>query len=183
MNKKEEEKIEDFSDTMDIEYADDNLKDTVRKLKERIKVLEQEKMGVMTSWQKDKAEFVNARRRDDEAKTEFLKYAKREVIEEILPVLDSFDMAMMGEKWQSVSEDWRKGVESIYTQLLNSLAKHDVKAFGAKGDMFDPNLHHSIATVPSKNKDDDHKIAEVLQKGYVMQGKVIRPVLAKIWEA
>ncbi len=166
----------------EVEYADDNLSDTVRALKAKLKKLEEEKMDVMTNWQRDKAEFVNARRRDEESKQEFLKFAKREVVEEMLPVLDSFDMAMMGDKWEAVSAEWRKGVEGIQTQLLNSLAKHDVKPYGARGDAFDPNLHHSIATVPTEDKSNDHKIAEVLQRGYTMSGKVIRPALVKVWE-
>lgn len=185
-SKDEEIKEEEIEDEVgledDVEYEEDDLKDTVKSLKDRLKKLEQEKMDVMTSWQKDKAEFVNARRRDEEAKTEFLKYAKREVVEDMLPVLDSFDMAMMGDKWEAVSPEWRKGVEGIQTQLIGSLAKHDVKPFGARGDAFDPNLHHSIATVSSDDKSNDHKIAEVLQKGYTISGKVIRPALVKVFE-
>lgn len=174
--------VEDNGSSDEIEYAEDNLKDTVKALKEKIKKLEQEKLEVMTNWQRDKAEFVNARRRDEESKSEFLKFAKQGVVEEMLPVLDSFDMAMAGDKWQAVSEEWRKGVEGIQSQLVGTLAKHSVVPFGAKGDTFDPNLHHSIATVPGENKDDDHKIAEVLQRGYKMSDKVIRPALVKVWE-
>ncbi len=168
----------------EVEYAEDNLADTVKNLKAKIKALQEEKMELLTGWQKDKAEFVNARRRDEESKVEFMKFAKTGVIEELLPALDSFDMAMgQKEKWESVSAEWRKGVENIQTQLLNTLSKHDVTPFGAPGDAFDPNLHHSIATVPSEDKSNDHKIAEVLQRGYLMSGKVIRPALVKVFEA
>ncbi|MFA6050384.1 MAG: nucleotide exchange factor GrpE [Candidatus Paceibacterota bacterium] len=167
----------------EIEYADDNLSEVIKNLKAKIKVLESEKMDLLTSWQKDKAEFINARKRDEEAKVEFLKFAKQGVIEELLPALDSFDMAMgQKEKWESVSAEWRKGVENIQVQLLGTLSKHDVKPYGAVGDAFDPNLHHSIATVPAEEKSNDHKIAEVLQRGYMMSGKVVRPALVKVWE-
>jgi molecular chaperone GrpE len=167
----------------EIEYADDNLSEVIKNLKAKIKVLESEKMDLLTSWQKDKAEFINARKRDEEAKVEFLKFAKQGVIEELLPALDSFDMAMgQKEKWESVSAEWRKGVENIQVQLLGTLSKHDVKPYGVIGDAFDPNLHHSIATVQTEEKSNDHKIAEVLQKGYVMSGKVVRPALVKVFE-
>jgi len=171
------------SSSDEVEYADDNLSDTVKKLKEKLKAAEKEKMDVMTSWQKDKAEFVNARRRDEESKVEFLKFAKQGIVEDILPTLDSFDMAMGTPAWQEVSAEWRKGVETIYGQLLKSLEKSDVAAFGVVGDAFDPNLHHSIATVPTDDKSNDHKVAEVLQRGYSMSGRIIRPALVKVWEA
>ena len=175
---------EDTEHSPDVEYSDDNLSDTVKKLKEKVKTLETEKMGFLTSWQRDKAEFINIRKRDEDSKQEFLKFAKQGIIEEILPVLDSFDMAIGNSTtWESVSKEWRAGVENIYNQFIGILAKNGVTPFGAKGDAFDPNLHHSIATVPTENKDDDHKIAEVLQKGYMMSEKVVRPALVKVFEA
>lgn len=175
---------DDLSDTeADIEYTDDNLADTVKKLKEKLKLAEKERMDTLTGWQKDKAEFVNARRRDEESKQEFLKFSKAGVIEEILPVLDSFDLAMGNkEAWESVSKEWRTGVENIYNQFVGILSKHGVTAFGAVGDAFDPNLHQSIATVPTEDKSNDHKLAEILQRGYTLSGRTIRPALVKVWE-
>lgn len=177
----EEKEAEEVSD--DLEYSDENLGETIKKLKEKLKAVEKEKMEYLTGWQKDKAEFVNARRRDDEAKMEFLKFSKQSVIEEILPVLDSFDLAMSNkESWESVSKEWRTGVENIYNQFLNILGKHGVTAFGAIGDAFDPALHHSIGSQTTDNKENDHKLAEILQRGYAMSGRTIRPALVKIWE-
>ncbi|HEY4512443.1 MAG TPA: nucleotide exchange factor GrpE [Candidatus Paceibacterota bacterium] len=173
--------IDDESE--DFEYSDENLQDTVKKLREKLKEANKEKMEYLTGWQKDKAEFVNARRRDDEAKMEFLKFSKQGVIEEILPVIDSFDLAMGNkEGWESVSKEWRTGVENIYNQFLNILSKHGVVAFGAVGDPFDTALHHSIGSTKTENKDDDHKLAEILQRGYQMSGRTIRPALVKVWE-
>ena len=167
----------------ELEYTDDNLADAVKKLREKLKEANKERMEYLTGWQKDKAEFVNARRRDDEAKMEFLKFSKQGVIEEILPVLDSFDLAMGNkESWESVSKEWRVGVENIYNQFINILSKHGVVAFGAVGDSFDPALHHSIGSTKTENKDDDHKPAEILQRGYSMSGRTIRPALVKVWE-
>lgn len=171
------------TDSEESGYRAGNLTDTIKKLKEKLKAAENEKMEYLTNWQKDKAEFVNARRRDDEAKQEFLKFSKQGVIEEILPVLDSFDLAMGNkESWESVSKEWRTGVENIYNQFLNILSKHGVTAFGAVGDAFDPALHHSIGSTKTENKEDDHKLAEILQRGYAMSGRTIRPALVKVWE-
>ncbi len=163
--------------------SEEHAGDTIKKLREKIKELEKKNLEYLTGWQKDKAEFINARRRDEESKQEFLKFSKQGVIEEILPVLDSFDLAM-GNKvsWESLSPEWRKGVENIYNQFIGILGKHDVTPFGAKGDVFDINLHHSVGLVKTENKEEDNKLAEILQKGYLMSGKAIRPALVKVWE-
>ncbi len=155
----------------------------VKTLREKLKKAVEEKQEYLTGWQKDKAEFLNARRRDEESKQEFLKYANQGVIEELLPVLDSFDMAMANKaSWESVSKEWRAGMEGVYTQLGSVLQKHGAVAFGAEGDLFDPNLHHSIGLTETPDESNDNKIAEVMQKGYTVQGKVIRPALVKVYE-
>lgn len=155
----------------------------VKNLREKLKKAIEEKQEYLTNWQKDKAEFVNARRRDEESKQEFLKFANQGVIEELLPVLDSFDMAM-GNKvsWESVSPEWRVGVEGIYTQLGNVLQKHGAISYGAVGDTFDPNLHHSIGLTETTDSTLEDKVAEVMQKGYTVSGKVVRPALVKVYE-
>lgn len=156
----------------------------VKKLREKLKTAIEEKQTYLDGWQRDKAEFMNARKRDEEAKQDFLKFAKLNVIEDILPVLDSFDMAMANKaSWESVSAEWKIGVEGIYNQLLGALTKQGVTSFGAKGDSFDPNLHQSVSMVATEDKAKDHTVAEVLQKGYMLSGKVVRPAMVQVYEA
>ena len=181
------------SDTLDGSEVDDVVFDDeselngaqiVKKLREKLKTAVEEKQTYLDGWQRDKAEFMNARKRDDEAKQEFLKFAKQGIIEDILPALDSFDMAMANKaSWESISPEWRAGVEGIYNQLLGILSKNGVSAFGAKGDAFDPNLHQSVSMTPTDDKSKDHTVAEVLQKGYMLAGKVIRPAMVQVFEA
>lgn len=181
------------SDTLDGSEVDDVVFDDeselngaqiVKKLREKLKTAIEEKQTYLDGWQRDKAEFMNARKRDDEAKQEFLKFAKQGIIEDILPALDSFDMAMANKaSWESISPEWRAGVEGIYNQLLGILSKNGVSAFGAKGDAFDPNLHQSVSMTPTDDKSKDHTVAEVLQKGYMLAGKVIRPAMVQVFEA
>jgi molecular chaperone GrpE len=155
----------------------------IKDLRKKLADAEKKSQEYLTGWQKDKAEFINARRRDDEAKAEYLKFASAKTIEDILPVLDSFDMAM-GNKTlsENVPKEWKSGIESILQQLQTALGKHGVVSIGNVGDVFDPNLHHSIATVPADDKNPNGTIAEVLQKGYSLSGKVIRPALVKVFE-
>lgn len=175
---------EDTDDVVVDEEAELSPSEALKSLRSKLKKAVEEKQAYLTGWQKDKAEFVNARRRDEESKSEYMKFASQKVIEDILPVLDSFDMAMSNKTaWESVSKEWRTGVEGIYQQLQTILSKYEVTAFGQIGDVFDPNLHHSIATVPAEDKAKDHTVAEILQKGYKIKDKVLRPALVKVFEA
>lgn len=164
----------------DSELGDNQV---VKKLREKLKTAVEEKQTYLDGWQRDKAEFMNARKRDEEAKQDFLKFAKLNVIEDILPVIDSFDMAMANKaSWESVSAEWKIGVEGIYNQLLGALTKQGVTSFGSKGDSFDPNLHQSVSMVATTDKAQDHTVAEVLQKGYILSGKVVRPAMVQVFE-
>lgn len=174
--------LEPEADFVVDEEAEMATPQVVKTLREKLKKAVEEKQEYLTNWQKDKAEFVNARRRDEESKQEFLKFANQGVIEELLPVVDSFDMAMANkEAWESVSKEWRVGMEGVFTQLLAVLQKHGATAFGAVGDVFDPNLHHSIGLTET-TEPLDGTISEVMQKGYTVSGKVIRPALVKVFE-
>ncbi len=157
--------------------------DQLKKLREKLKVAVAEKQKYLENWQRDKAEFINARRRDEESKSEYLKFAEAKMVEEMLPILDSFDAALHhGKSQENVPKDWLAGLESVYQQFQTVLAKYDVTSFGEVGDPFDPNFHHSIAAVTKKGDEKEHTLAEVLQKGYKMKEKVIRPALVKIFE-
>lgn len=172
---------EDIVFDEDAELGDSQV---VKKLREKLKTAVEEKQTYLDGWQRDKAEFMNIRKRDEEAKQDFLKFAKLNVIEDILPVIDSFDMAMTNkESWESVSVEWRAGMEGIYNQFIGILTKQGVTAFDAKGDVFDPNLHQSVSMVATEDTSQDHTVAEVLQKGYMLNGKVIRPAMVQVYEA
>jgi molecular chaperone GrpE len=176
--------VDDIIFDEDAELGENNGAVMMKKLREKLKTAVEEKQAYLDSWQRDKAEFMNARKRDEEAKQEFLKFAKLNVLEDILPVLDSFDMAMANKaSWDAVSPVWRKGVEGIYNQLAGVLTKQGVSVFGRAGDAFDPNLHQSVSMVPTDDKTKDHTVANVLQKGYMLSGKVVRAAMVQVFEA
>ncbi len=147
----------------------------IAKLKTEIEKLKAEKQQYLDSWQRDKAEFVNARKRDEDAKSEFLKFSNVGFVEELLPVIDSFEAAQK-------HEGSKEGIELIFNQFKVVLKKIGVEEFGAIGEAFDPSLHQAIANIEATDKSQDHTIAEVLQKGYSIHGKVIRPAFVKVFQ-
>ena len=188
-NKKpvEEEVIETDSPVEDdvvFEEEGETAKDTIKKLREKLKNAELAKMEYLESMQRMKADYVNAKKRDDESKIEMIRYANVHFAEELLPTLDSFEQAMGDkEKWESVSKEWREGVEGIYQKILGVFNKNNITAFANIGDVFDPNLHHSIQVVETEDKTQDGTIAQVLQKGYKTGDKIIRPAMVAVYEA
>ena len=189
----DDKNLPDFEEEIDTDPGDDvtfedmpenlapEIKDRTDKLKARIKELEVKNSELLNAWQRDKAEFLNSRKRDSDEKSEFLKFAKADLISEIIPALDSFDNAMKNkEVWESVDKNWRVGIEYIRTQLLNSLGNHGLKVINPVGEMYNESRDEAIETVKVDDKNDDGKILDVIQVGYELNGKEIRPPKVKV---
>ncbi len=86
------------------------------------------------------------------------------------------------ESWSKVDENWRKGVEYIYSQMNAVFEEYGVKEIGEEGDGFDPNIHDSIETIKTNEKKLEHKIAQVIQKGYKLGERVLRPARVNVFE-
>lgn len=153
----------------------------VKKLRQRIKKLEEKNQEYLTGWQKERADGVNLRKRLEEEKREFAKFAKEDITTEIITVLDSFDSAFKNkEAWEKVDKNWRQGVEYIHSQLINVLSNHGVSVVSPLGEQFDPQRDEAVENVPVENKRDDHKIMEVVSTGYKLRDKLIRAPKVKV---
>ncbi len=164
----------------DAEYSGKEPEQVIAKLRQKLKATESEKQEYLDGWQRAKADFINTRKRDEEAQSEFVKFANQNLISDIIPVLDSFDVAMQNKQaWEKAPKDWRMGVEYIYSQLVSILSQNGLTQLDAKGQMFDPKLHDAVDTIDTTQKDEDGKVLEVLQKGYSLNGKIIRSAKVK----
>ena len=168
-----------YEDNTEVTGADYAMQ--VKKLKERIKELEKKNGELLDGWQRDKAEFINIRKKDEEGKKEFIKFSKADTIAEIIPVLDSFESAFKNkEAWEKVDKNWRTGVEFIHSQLFNILSQHGLKVINPIGISYDHNRDEAVENVAVENESDDGKILEVVQVGYELNGREIRPPKVKI---
>jgi molecular chaperone GrpE len=122
------------------------------------------------------AEFENARRRAAKEQQDFRDYAAADAIKPLLPVLDSFERAL---QVKSEPADFRSGVELIYKQLQDALAKIGVRAIPAKGEPFDPHVHEAIEMVETTAA-PDHEVIEELQRGYKIKDRLLRPAMVKV---
>lgn len=168
---------DDFSfETLD-EDGEESLRTTIKKLREKIKKLEGEKQEYLDLSQRTRADYVNFKKEVESNRITERKFATKRFIEELLPVLDSYDMAQSNkEAWERVDKNWRVGIEYIFSQLRTVLENEGVTQFGKVGDTFDPHLHESMEQVNVENEGDNDKIIKVLQNGYKMNDMILRPV-------
>lgn len=158
-------------------------KDVVKKLREDLKKAREEKQEYLTGWQRAKADYVNLERSEETKRKELRAHITAGFVEDLLPTLDSFDMAFANkEAWEKVDENWRAGVEYIYQQLVRTVEDYGVKKVGVLGEVFNPTIHEAIEMVPTEQEDQDHTIASVIQYGYTAGERIIRPARVKVFE-
>lgn len=135
-----------------------------------------EKIAELTeTLQRIQAEFENYKKRVDKETASFKEYAKAEFMKELLPILDSFELAIQNKEKK---EDFIKGVELIYAQLFSLLEKEGLRKIEALGKKFDP-YRHDVLLSEKTDKEEDI-VLEELQKGYMFKDKVLRHTKVKV---
>lgn len=124
------------------------------------------------------AEFQNYKKRVAKEKTDIHAYANEKIVTELLEVLDNFERALASET-SVEAEGYAQGMKLIFDQLLGVLTKSGLEEVKALGEDFDPNLHNAVMTSDS-DEYDSNKVCNVLQKGYSLNGRVIRPAMVTV---
>lgn len=123
------------------------------------------------------ADFENFRRRTAKEKEELSAVVTQGILKDMLPLLDNFERAMAAEAKDG--EAFQKGVEMIFTQFGEVLKKNGLEKIETEGQKFDPNFHQAVMRVQNEELEDDD-IAQELQKGYMVKGRVIRPSMVQV---
>jgi len=125
------------------------------------------------------ADFQNFRKRVEKEKGDIYAYANEKIVVDLLDVIDNFERAL--EHSKDNSEGFAEGMNMIFKQFKGVLEKSGVEEMIAIGELFDPNVHHAVLTENSVEYDSG-KVTQVLQKGYLLNKKVIRPAMVKVAE-
>ncbi|MCK4918308.1 MAG: nucleotide exchange factor GrpE [Candidatus Pacebacteria bacterium] len=178
---------DEVSDDVVIESEEETLSSfgdkNTNKLKEKLKLVTSEKQEYLDGWQRAKADLVNAKKEFGEQKTDLLKYANTDLILQIIPVLDSFEMALKNiDELDESLKEWSQGVQYIYSQLSSVLETNGVKQINPLNENFNPEFHVSIEGVKVDEKKFENIIVEVVQKGYTLNEKIIREAKVKVGE-
>jgi len=147
-------------------------------LAERAARLQAEKDELMQTLVRRQADFENYRKRVERERQEDRRHGTARLIEDLLPVLDAFERALKAHD-DPAYEEYRKGLEMIYRQLWDKLARHGLERIIAEGKPFDPHYHQAIERVES----DEHPegtVLEVLQDGFLFHGRVVRPSMVRV---
>ncbi len=122
------------------------------------------------------AEFENARKRAERDRISDREYATGSVVEQFLPVLDNFELAL---KSDSSAEQLRSGVELIVKQMVDILRQMQVTAIPAVGEAFDPRVHEALGTVEREDMPDQH-VGEEIRRGFRLRERLLRPAMVRV---
>lgn len=146
----------------------------LKKLREKLLQCEAEKKDYLDGWQRAKADLMNYKRDEARRFEELAKFAAEGVIAEVVPVLDSFDLALR----HDMPKDVERGIVMIRSQIEDILRRRGLEVMQPLGQKFDPAYHESLGEVEADG--EEGMVAEVLQSGYLLAGKVLRPARVKI---
>jgi len=160
---------------------DTKLNNEMLKLENELSSLTEDNKNLMAQVKLAQAELVNYRKRKDEETANIMKYANQDLITELLNVVDNFERAIKQASGSNNSEvsKYLTGFQMMYTNLMSILEKFGVSEINREGEVFDANLEQAM--VAENNPElADEVVIEVLQKGYKLKDRVIRPASVKI---
>lgn len=125
------------------------------------------------------AEFDNYRRRTERERIQLSEAAAADLIEELLPLVDDMERALKADPGTEATEAFRRGVELIHKQLLDTLRKRGVKPIDALGADFDPHVHMAVAHEPADGRREG-EVVEEFTRGYMLGDRLLRPAMVKV---
>ena len=148
-------------------------------LAETVQTLTAERDDLKDRLLRKQAEFENFKKRIDRERAEFVGFASAELMREVLNVLDSFELALRNDSTDGNSSKSGEGFELIYKQLLKSLERFGLELVEARGRRFDPHFHEAVSMQPSDDAEEG-TVLEELRKGYLLNGKLLRPSMVTV---
>ena len=169
----EEEVIEETSEVEETE-AEDAQAEAAEEAE--VKAADPEEEALNERYLRLMADFQNFKRRTEKEKGDIYAFANEKIIGELLNVIDNFERALAA---GNAEDNFYKGMEMILKQLLGVIEKAGASEIKALGEDFDPNFHNAIMMEDSSEYESG-KVTSVLQKGYVLNNRVIRPSMVKV---
>ncbi len=133
----------------------------------------------LDGWQRARAEFANYKKRVERDRARYHQDAVGDVIKSYLPVVDDLERALKDRPQDGDGVSWAEGIELIYRKMLKVLEAEGITRMDAEGELFDPNLHEAIVKMES-DEHESEQIIEVLQQGYMIGDRVLRPAKVRI---
>ncbi len=148
-------------------------------LQKQLEELKKQKDEYLQGWQRARADFLNYKKEEMERIAGFMAYADEELILKILPILDNFEIVENKLPESLKNEENVKGILQVKIQLQDFLKNQGLEEIKTVGEKFDPNLHETVGEVEIKDKESGI-IVEEIQKGYKINGRLLRPAKIKV---
>ncbi|MBO0428040.1 nucleotide exchange factor GrpE [Vagococcus fluvialis] len=161
------EKEEEAVETTEEEIVEVSAEDT----------LEQELSEMEDKFLRAQAEIVNMRNRHNKEREDAAKYRAQNLAKDLLTSLDNLDRALEIETNDEHGEAMKKGIEMVREGMIHALKESGVEEIDSLGQIFDPNKHQAVQTLPLQEGQQPDEIIQVLQKGYILHDRVLRPAM------
>jgi molecular chaperone GrpE len=148
-------------------------------LQKEVEESKRQSQEYLDSWQRERADFLNFKKRTDKDREQAHSNAICDVIQKYLVVLDDLERALKSRPQELEGSTWVEGIEHIYRKLLSLLELEGVKLMNPENEMFDPTIHEAVV----QEENPDHvsgQIIEVISPGYLIGDRVIRPARVKV---
>ena len=169
---KEQPKAEDSQKVNQKQPA--SKKSELEELRDRIDNLQREKDELFAKLQRVSADYANFQKRTPKQIADTICYEKEKIIKTLLPALDNFERTLQNARSAENVDVLLKGIQIIYDQMLDILKSHNVEQIKALGEPFDPTLHEAMMQ-KTEPEQQENIVLEEFQKGYKLNGRVIRP--------
>lgn len=168
------------------EYTEDSqvgekFQKKIRTLSDKLEVCQKEKEEYLLGWQRAQADFVNYKKNNESLFTEAKERASINMVESLLPILDSFEMALTG-NFDDSFKKWLTGFEYVHQQFKRVIEESGVEEINPLGQPFSPQEHEAIEEVLTDNESLDHTVAHVILKGYKISKRIIRAAQVKVYK-
>jgi molecular chaperone GrpE len=146
---------------------------------DRVAELEAQAAEYLDGWQRARAELANFRKRTERDREQMASVLRGDVVKQLLPVVDDFDLAVGSLPEDLEGHDWINGVLLIHRKLQSTLAELGVSEIDALGQPFDPAYHEAVMQRESAEH-EPHIVIEVMRKGYMIEDRVLRPAMVAV---
>lgn len=168
----------DNVEVIEPEIVDEDAQESADDATKELEKAHKEKEEYYNRMLRLQAEYDNFKKRTQKERVAERKYKAQDLATELLPVLDNFERALQVEPTKE-TESLIEGITMVYNQFKEAFVSQSIEEIETVGTTFDPNLHHAVMQVEEEGKDKD-EVVEELQKGYILNERVIRPAMVKV---
>lgn len=160
-------------------YMDEDGRTNEHALRQKLAQCRKEKEEYLAGWQRCRADAINAKQQEEARRRDIVRYAAEDIIQSLIPVLDAFRHALNG---KDASDPYVQGFGHIRNQLVANLKTYGLSVIEDASIPFDTLLHESVGTIVAAKEEDDNRVLEIVENGYMLHGKVIKPAKVKVGE-